>query len=513
MPSIYWPMDFNSKLFSIDSQLTQEDLESLKFLCSDLLGNKKLLAIKSNLDLFKELEKQSLVVEDDCDLLAELLYIIGQHSLLRTLGTSKQAVKEALKKKRSVSLYREMLFQLYEDITSEDQKDIIYLLKVPKKHEESKKFLDVLHYLEKSDQLSENNLELLENAVGIVSQGLLRIINDYKNKRERQNARLPSLCSEHGYDEKTPLSIEAQQVPAEDRGMESLELVQHVSETVKEIDLMAENQERRMSNLSLNEQPQLEMYSMNRKHRGYCLIINNSQFVQNDPRQGSEKDAEILKNVFTWLGFDVEFHSDLTTDKIHDCLFEIQKRDHTERDCFVCCILSHGRSQVVYGTDEKVIHLSEVISYCSPKKCSTLAGKPKLFFIQACQGKDFQEAHAIQADAISPIEDRRATITIPNDADILVGMSTVDGYYSFRDIRKGSWYIQALCENLINMVPRGEDILSILTKVNNDVSKKEYLKKGKTNMKQMPQPAYTLRRKLVFPIPPAPYDSSFQKTN
>lgn len=513
MPTTCWPMDFNHILYSIDSQLTQEDLESLKFLCLDFVANKKLLAIKSNLDLFKELQKQSLLEENDCDLLAELLYIIGQHSLLKMLGTSKQAVQEALKKKRTVSSYREMLFQLYEDITSEDLKSIIFLLNIPKKYEENKKFLDVLCYLEKSDQLSADNLDLLEKAVSNVSQELLRTINDYKNKRvkEIQNARPPS--SEDEYDEKTPLSIEAQQVPAEDTGMESIEHVQHVSETVKEIDLMAENNERRMSDLSLEEQPQLEMYSMDRKHRGYCLIINNSEFLNNDPRQGSEKDAEFLKNVFTWLDFDVEILRDLTTREIHDCLIKFQKRDHTERDCFVCCILSHGKSQAVYGTDGKVIHLSEAISYLSTNKCSTLAGKPKLFFIQACQGRDFQGAHAIEADAISSVEERRATITIPNDADILVGMSTVDGYYSFRDIRKGSWYIQALCENLTKMVPRGEDILSILTKVNKDVSEKEYLKNGKINMKQMPQPAYTLRRKLVFPKPPAPFNPPFQKTN
>lgn len=106
MPTTCWPMDFNHILYSIDSQLTQEDLESLKFLCLDFVANKKLLAIKSNLDLFKELQKQSLLEEHDCDLLAELLYIIGQHSLLKILGTSKQAVQEALKKKRTVSSYR-----------------------------------------------------------------------------------------------------------------------------------------------------------------------------------------------------------------------------------------------------------------------------------------------------------------------------------------------------------------------------------------------------------------------
>lgn len=44
---------------------------------------------------------------------------------------------------------------------------------------------------------------------------------------------------------------------------------------------------------------------------------------------------------------------------------------------------------------------------------------------------------------------------------------------------------------------RGEDILTILTKVNFEVSKKD----DKERMaKQMPQPTFTLRKKLFFPL-------------
>lgn len=46
---------------------------------------------------------------------------------------------------------------------------------------------------------------------------------------------------------------------------------------------------------------------------------------------------------------------------------------------------------------------------------------------------------------------------------------------------------------------REVDLLSILTEVNNDVSKKTA-----NNRKQMPQPVYTLRKRVVFPIPSSP---------
>lgn len=48
---------------------------------------------------------------------------------------------------------------------------------------------------------------------------------------------------------------------------------------------------------------------------------------------------------------------------------------------------------------------------------------------------------------------------------------------------------------------RGEDILSILTQVNEDVARRVSPSGTK---KQMPQPAYTLTGKVIFPIPTAP---------
>lgn len=48
---------------------------------------------------------------------------------------------------------------------------------------------------------------------------------------------------------------------------------------------------------------------------------------------------------------------------------------------------------------------------------------------------------------------------------------------------------------------RGEDILSILTQVNEDVAIRVNPSGTK---KQMPQPAYTLRKKIIFPIPMEP---------
>uniref|UniRef100_A0A8C5Q4S6 Caspase family p20 domain-containing protein n=1 Tax=Leptobrachium leishanense TaxID=445787 RepID=A0A8C5Q4S6_9ANUR len=159
-----------------------------------------------------------------------------------------------------------------------------------------------------------------------------------------------------------------------------------------------------------------------------------------------------LTNVFEWLGFEVVTFRDQTAEDMNRHLSDFSKKDHSDRDCFVCCIMTHGGSGVVMGTDNEIVSIREIITYFVTKNCQTLAEKPKIFFIQASQGTVPQSANPIEKDAAA--RHKKYVPSIPDDADLLVGMSTVDGHYSFRHIRDGTWYIQALCKNLVNLVPR-----------------------------------------------------------
>ncbi|XP_072274841.1 caspase-10-like isoform X2 [Pyxicephalus adspersus] len=439
-------MALNQLLFNIDSYLGQDDFESLKFLCMDLIPFKKLEKMQSCLHLFDELQKSGDLSEDDYSILAELLYLIGQHSLLRMLKTNRNAVKETLREKKYVSMYRRMLFELSENTTKEDQNSITYLLNIPNKFKENKSFLEILFYLDKTGNISEDNVDILENVVGEVSQELLNKIKTYKKETATttlellENANLPV--------SDPPLSIQAvSSTDTEYNNIESLrEHVEVIHEVPSETDVEAENY---ISPLSLHEESKSEVYPMNRKHRGYCVIINNSEFIRSNSRPGTEKDAEELDKVFTWLGFDVVVYNEQKAKQICNIMEDFQMKDHSDRDCFVCCILTHGQSKAIFGTDNEPVNIkSSIVSPFSPSKCKSLAGKPKLFFIQACQGKSEQGSHFIEEDAVV------TTNTIPEEADVLIGMSTVDGYISYRHIENGTWYIQALCANLEKMVPK-----------------------------------------------------------
>nr|6PDQ_A Chain A, Ancestral Effector Caspase-3/6/7 [Homo sapiens]6PDQ_D Chain D, Ancestral Effector Caspase-3/6/7 [Homo sapiens] len=131
-------------------------------------------------------------------------------------------------------------------------------------------------------------------------------------------------------------------------------------------------------------------YKMNHKRRGLCLIINNKNFDRKTgmkTRNGTDKDAENLEKTFKSLGFEVKVYNDLTAEEMQETLQEVSKEDHSDSDCFVCVLLSHGEEGLVYGTDGK-IEIQELTSLFKGDKCQSLVGKPKLFFIQACRGDE-----------------------------------------------------------------------------------------------------------------------------
>ncbi|KAM7097010.1 caspase-10-like isoform 2-T3 [Ciconia maguari] len=460
-------LKFRQQLLLIDENLVAEDVAALKFLCTDLLPFKKLENVKSAVDIFQLLMAEEYLNEEDTFLLAELLYKIKCHSLLKKLGYTKEKVQECLHEKGRVSLYRQMLYELSENITNEMLKDIIFLLQycLPKRRIPLSA-LELLILLEKQGLVTENNVQMLEEVCMKVSPDLLERVKCYK----RAKVSLPQ---------------------------------QENTLPVKESSLS------HSGDIRVFTSPQkMTSYKMDGPHRGFCLVINNVNFDRClQERKGSCKDAGELERVFTWLGLDVRTYTDLTSLEIKDLMRTWQQlQDHKDRDCFICCILSHGESGAIYGKDEELVSIRMIMSHFTAKQCPQLADKPKLFFIQACQGKEIQCPVYVEGDAripdltsvqqsISPSE------SIPEEADFLLGMATIDGYVSFRHIEQGAWYIQALCSKLQLLVPRGEDILSILTEVNEDVGRRVDRLGTK---KQMPQPAYTLRRKFIFPIPRDP---------
>ena len=204
-------------------------------------------------------------------------------------------------------------------------------------------------------------------------------------------------------------------------------------------------------------------YRMNHARRGYAIIINNKIFdsrLDMHKREGTDRDAASLESSLTKLGFDIKLFHNLSAANMRDILLRYAKHDHTNMDCFVCVVMSHGDHGIVYGTDQTI----ETEQLISPFKLNrTLAGKPKIFLIQACRGINLMEgidANPFEAQYVSKI---------PVEADFLIGYSTVAGYFSWRNSQNGSWFIQSLCD-VLNESGTKLEIMQLLTAVNRKVA-------------------------------------------
>ncbi|XP_053306864.1 caspase-7 [Spea bombifrons] len=210
-------------------------------------------------------------------------------------------------------------------------------------------------------------------------------------------------------------------------------------------------------------------YTMNYRKVGRCIIINNKNFDANTGmcvRNGTDKDAGDLLHCFRSLGFDVTVYNDKSCDEMERLLQNVAQQNHSESACFACVLLSHGEEGQIYGTDGAMA-IKSLTSLFRGDKCKSLVGKPKLFFIQACRGSEFDEG--IQTDS-GPANDSLETdanprYKIPVEADFLFAYSTVPGYYSWRNPGKGSWFVQALC-SVISKHGKELEIMQILTRVN-----------------------------------------------
>ncbi|XP_051568560.1 caspase-8-like isoform X3 [Myxocyprinus asiaticus] len=484
------------KFHEIDEDLTSDEVAQLKFLCMDLVPKKRMETVRDAKDLFIRLEEQTML--DDGLLVPELLLTIRRIDLLAILNTSKEEVERDLLQRdpfsKGVSAYRKMLFRLSEDLTEENLHTVKFLLELPKtKCGASTSFLDIMIEMEKQQKLGEENLDELQNILLKCDKQLAYKIEEFKNMHRD----LDQVGGRHPLQEVTNHEFSRVSVPniLDSTQYEETEIGRRGSSVSD--GLVTDSD-------TLPKEEEDLYYSMKQRPLGYCLIINNYNFKEKSSlrnRTGTDRDKEELTRVFRKMNFLVELRDDLLASDIRDVIKEFAQKNHSAMDAFVCCVLSHGERGTVLGIDGKEVAIRDLTLPFAA--CHTLVSKPKLFFIQACQGREAQESVWMEDGQVDVTEeetyegDARAVAlqSIPIEADFLIGMATVEYYQSFRHITEGSIYIQELCRQMEKFCPRNEDILSILTKVNREVSSK--ILKG---YKQMPEPRYTLTKKLVLPM-------------
>ncbi|XP_071479480.1 uncharacterized protein [Diadema antillarum] len=273
-----------------------------------------------------------------------------------------------------------------------------------------------------------------------------------------------------------------------------------------------------------------ECYCMSLRNKGIVFVLNNNNYVDRGVRKGSEIDIINVTHVFNEIGYTPVVKQNLTGQEIIGALAEVKKAIRKIHTSVVLVFMSHGVQEGIYGSDGVVITVEDIKEMFSGKNCPALIGKPKIFFFQACRGNKltksatddrtlsvvptshnledggFLNTLAKETEGIDPARDSElqtlntgSTATdrleargelqtlstgntatnclaaletdgVPDNADMYIAHATSEGYFAIRDRVNGSWFIQALCEELITGAHL-YDLDTIMTKVAKRVKK------------------------------------------
>ncbi len=251
---------------------------------------------------------------------------------------------------------------------------------------------------------------------------------------------------------------------------------------------------------------------MKRFPHGVVVIINNERFATANlkVRIGTAVDEENLVQTFRNLCYNVEVYRNCTSAQIMEVLGDMQRRDHSNFDSFVCCILSHGEEGKVFGSDGRPVVLTEVTALLNARNCKSLASKPKMFFIQACRGSIEDPAAQVQTD--SPyVPSQKVNVdggsgqpmNVPNESDFLFSYATPLGHVAIRHEDYGSWYVSELCQVLCES-SRYLHLDDMLKDVHRNVAQNAYHKPSKSNpdeeveYRQAGEETHRLHRNIYF---------------
>ena len=279
----------------------------------------------------------------------------------------------------------------------------------------------------------------------------------------------------------------------------------------------------------------LSVYRMSSTPRGLAVIISNERFTGTlRNRLGSDIDAKNLHRLFSCLGYKMMLFVDLTANEMMSTIQQLARLDHTNVDSLVLCILTHGVSGRLYGTDEELIPIEKVFEPFNGANSPTLAGKPKIFLMQADRGGMFDVGVAVisshpcyEGEGEPGEEDRRRTFqtlkaatealsqkddlkreelsqegstqVLPVEADFVIVYATPLGYVSWRNSAFGTWFIKAFVDVMCEHVTKCH-FLEILTLLNNRLGRKFQSRDG---FKQMAETTFRLMKLLYF-NPPSP---------
>ncbi|CAF2513729.1 unnamed protein product [Rotaria sp. Silwood2] len=187
--------------------------------------------------------------------------------------------------------------------------------------------------------------------------------------------------------------------------------------------------------------------SSNVPGKGLCVIINITAFtstieIETSKRSGSDKDVNLIKVIFKKLKFTtLECKFDFKKHDLDKALDYINDKNAFENfDCLVVFIMSHGLLHSFFTADAKEVIIRDIVKYYSDSSKTIWAGKPRLFFIQACRSEWPEHMQCSEREGVTE-----------NDLSpkMIVAYSCSAKEASKRSPTAGSYFIQLLCVMLL----------------------------------------------------------------
>lgn len=181
--------------------------------------------------------------------------------------------------------------------------------------------------------------------------------------------------------------ITLEQAKAMGFGDQEQDQVQDVQETEDQGDAWGFNRANHAAPQNIAPMPaerDAECYNMNHRRRGLAIIFNHKNFDMRlglKTRNGTDADRDNLRSTLRSLDFDVKVYNDLEFKNMEQILEEAALANHADEDCILVAVLSHGELGILYAKDQPY-KPDRLWSHFNAEKCPTLAGKPKLFFVQ-----------------------------------------------------------------------------------------------------------------------------------
>ncbi|NWS78643.1 CASP7 protein, partial [Crotophaga sulcirostris] len=226
---------------------------------------------------------------------------------------------------------------------------------------------------------------------------------------------------------------------------------------------------------------------MSQPRQSRALVIVNTDFWSSDgdaafgTRRGAKREAEKLFNALSRLNYAVELVHNKTAKEIEDLYLQERCREHGEY--FVSIISSHGEEGVVFGCDSEPVKLSRVFQILSSEKCPVLRKIPKIFFIQACRGRELDQGVVVECDSGEPNPEWLLDFpSIPPQTVVTFACSP--GYVAFLN-PAGSMFLQALLK-VLEGEERHLELIRLLTRVNGQVALHCQARGTYEGCKQMP---------------------------